>query len=111
MNGITAPAATVVYKSVGTIVSFGGTQELEPRNDAEWTHVAANAAVLAESANLLMMPGRAVDEGDWMTIAREMAATSAKAVKAAEARDKDGLLFAGSEINETCDNCHAKYQR
>ena len=111
MNGITAPAAAVVYESVGTIVDFSGVNEMQPRTDAEWAHVATNAAVLAESASLLMMPGRAVDEGDWVTIARELSATANKALKAAEARDTDGILAAGSEINDTCDNCHAKYQR
>ena len=33
------------------------------------------------------------------------------AIKAAEAHDKEGILDAGSAINETCDACHAKYQR
>jgi hypothetical protein len=33
------------------------------------------------------------------------------AIKAAEAHDKEGILDAGSAINDTCDTCHAKYQR
>jgi cytochrome c556 len=33
------------------------------------------------------------------------------AVKAAAAKDKEGILASGSDINTSCDNCHAKYQR
>jgi cytochrome c556 len=34
-----------------------------------------------------------------------------KALKAAEAKDKDGIVDAGGDLNTTCDNCHARYQR
>jgi hypothetical protein len=111
MNGITDPAATVVYDSVGSISDASGVRDVAPRDDAEWAKVANSAAVLAESGNVLMMPGHAVDTGDWVTIARDMTAAAAKALKAAEAKDRDGLLAAGSELSQTCDNCHAKYQR
>jgi cytochrome c556 len=33
------------------------------------------------------------------------------ALKAAQAKDKDGILEAGGPLNDTCDTCHAKYQR
>jgi hypothetical protein len=111
MNAVTAPAATVVYDSVATIVDAKGIHEFEPRTDEEWAKLATSAAALAESGNLLILPGRSVDEGDWNRIARELTATATKAVKAADAKDKQAILAAGGEINETCDNCHAKYQR
>ena len=111
MAGITGPAATVVYNSVGTIVSLEGTKEIEPQNDEEWAAVANSAAALVESGNLLLIGNRVLDNGDWVTMARAMIETGKLALKAAEAHDKDGILEAGAKINETCDNCHAKYQR
>jgi hypothetical protein len=111
MNGITGPAATVVYEAVGTVVSASGIQETAPQNDEEWARVGNNAAALAESGNLLMVEGRAIDTGDWVKMSRDLVRTASLAVKAAAAKDKEGILTAGSEINETCDNCHAKYQR
>jgi hypothetical protein len=111
MNGITAPAATVIYDAVGSVSNASGIQEIEPRNDEEWARVANNAAALAESGNMLMVPGRAIDTGDWVTISRALVKAATAAIKAAEAKDKEGILTSGSEINETCDNCHAKYQR
>ena len=36
--------------------------------------------------------------------------TGTKAMKAAEAKDKDGIVAAGGDLNKTCDNCHARYR-
>jgi hypothetical protein len=111
MNAITAPAATAVYAAVGTVVSARGIEETAPRNDEEWALLASRAAALAESGNLLLLDGRAIDRGDWVTMTRAMIEWADKAVTAAEAKSASGILEAGSEINTTCDNCHAKYQR
>jgi len=111
MGGITAPAATVVFESVATIISIAGVEEIAPKTDAEWAAVGASAAALVESANLLVMGDRAVDRGDWITMSRALAAAGMQALKAAEAKDKDAILEAGSVINTSCDNCHEKYQR
>jgi hypothetical protein len=111
MNGITAPAATVVYNAVGTFISTGGVKEIAPQNDEEWAVVGNSAAALVESGNLLLLGDRVLDSGDWVTMTRALIDTGTLSVKAAEAKDTEGILSAGSEINETCDNCHAKYQR
>jgi len=111
MASITGPAAGTVYNSVGTIVSVDGIKETAPQNDEEWTALAAAAASLAESGNLMLTPGRAIDNGDWAKWAHELVETSKKAVKAAEEKSTEGILSAGSEINVTCDGCHAQYQR
>ena len=110
MTGIVAPAATVVYGAVATIATVKGVEERAPSNDAEWTRVADSAAALAESGNLLLLPGRAVDQGDWATISRALIEAANIALKAAEAKNTDGILEAG-EASMNCDNCHAKYQR
>ena len=111
MNGLVAPAATVIYESVATTVSAAGVEEKLPRTDAEWEHVATNAAMLAEAGNLLVMDERAVDNGDWVTISKDLTAAAGRALKAAASRSADGIIDAGGAINETCDGCHAKYQR
>jgi hypothetical protein len=111
MNGITAPSATAVYNAVGTIVSQEGIKEIAPANDEEWAAVAASAAAVVESGNLLLLDGRAIDTGDWVTMTRSFMEAGAKAMRAAQAHDKDLFLEAGSELNTTCDTCHAKYQR
>ncbi|HEY5619840.1 MAG TPA: hypothetical protein VIK60_18000 [Vicinamibacterales bacterium] len=111
MDGITMPAATAVYSAVGTIVNAEGVKETAPQNDEEWAALASQAAALVESGNLLLMGNRLVDNSDWVTMTRAMIEKGQSAIKAAEAQDKEGILDAGSAINDTCDTCHAKYQR
>src|SRR6188474_448323 len=52
--------ADVVWLSVTTVASDKGLVETRPTNDAEWTRVRQGAIMLAEAANLLMVPGRHV---------------------------------------------------
>jgi hypothetical protein len=111
MNGIVIPASTVIYDSVSTSVTAAGIEENAPKDDAEWARVADNAASLAEAGNLLMLDGRAVDKGDWVNISKEMIDAAKLALKAAEEKNTEAILDAGSRINETCDKCHERYQR
>lgn len=111
MNGIVSPNANVVYNAVGTFISTEGVKEVAPQNDEEWAAVGNSAAALVESGNLLLLGARVIDTEDWITMTRAFMDASQMALKAAEAKDKDAILTAGSELNETCDTCHAKYQR
>src|SRR5215208_74701 len=109
MAGIVMPAASKVWDSVSTIVDKGGVQENVPKTDEEWAVVGANAAALIESANLLTVGNRAVDQGDWVKMSKAMADAAQTALKATTDKNPDGILAAGEKINETCDNCHEKY--
>jgi hypothetical protein len=111
MAGITMPAAYVVFDSVATIVSKEGVEERQPRTDEEWAAVGAGAAALIESANLLLMGDRPVDQGDWVKMTQAMADAGREALKAVESKSPQGILAAGETINMSCDNCHEKYQR
>jgi hypothetical protein len=111
MAAITGPAANTVYNSVGTIVSVDGIKETAPQNDEEWAALAATAASLAESGNLLLTPGRAIDNGDWVKMTQDFIDKSTAAMKAAEQKSTEAILSTGSDLNETCDTCHEKYQR
>jgi len=81
-----------------------------PANEAAWTTIRKNAGVVAESGNLLMMPGRARDEGRWMELSSELVEGGKAAMKAAEARKTDELLAASDRIVETCMACHEPYR-
>src|SRR5688572_14141113 len=111
MVGIVTPAAYTVFDSVATIVDSKGVQEKQPRTDEEWAAVGAGAAALIESANLLLMGNRPIDQGDWVTMTKAMADAGQTALKAAEAKNPEGILAAGETINMTCDTCHEKYSR
>jgi len=111
MIGITNPSAFVVYEAVGTKSSAKGVEEIAPQNDEEWAKVGSAAAAVVESGNLMLTGNRAIDTGDWVKMTRDMMEQGRKAMKAAEAKDKDGIVAAGGDLNNTCDNCHARYSR
>jgi hypothetical protein len=111
MIGITNPAAFVVYEAVGTKSSAKGVEEIAPQNDEEWAKVGSAGAAVVESGNLMLTGNRAIDTGDWVKMTRDMMDQGQKAMKAAEAKDKDGIVAAGGDLNTTCDNCHARYSR
>jgi len=111
MIGITNPSAYVIYEAVGTKSSANGVEEIAPQNDEEWAKVGSAAAAVIESGNLMLMGNRAIDKGDWVKMTHEMMDQGQKAMKAADAKDKDGIVAAGGDLNTTCDNCHARYSR
>jgi hypothetical protein len=111
MIGITNPAAFVIYEAVGTKSSAAGVEEIAPQNDEEWAKVGSAGAAVVESGNLMLIGNRAIDKGDWVKMTRDMMEQGKAAMKAAEAKDKDKIVEAGGELNTTCDNCHARYQR
>jgi len=111
MVGIINPAAFVVYEAVGTKSSAAGIEEIAPKNDEEWAKVGSAGAAVVESGNLLLTGNRAIDSGDWVKMTRAMMEQGRAAMKAAEAKNKDGIVEAGGNLNTTCDNCHARYQR
>jgi hypothetical protein len=111
MKGIVAPAATTVFNSVSTTVSFKGTEEKAPHTDEEWEQVGNSAAALIESGNLLLMGSRAVDKGEWVKMSQALIDAGRVALKATEAKSAEGVLGAGEAVNTSCDNCHRKYQR
>ena len=109
MQGIVDPCADVVWESVATIFTKEGVEERRPRNAEEWAHVRNHAMMLMESGNLLMMPPRAKDGDQWMKMAQALVDTAEIALRAAEAKNVDGLYDVGGRIDEACENCHKKY--
>jgi len=81
-----------------------------PTTDVEWGELQAKTLTLAESANLLMMPGRARDQGQWMKDARLMLDAGWAAFKAAKAKDAAALEALSDQLYESCVTCHKNYR-
>jgi hypothetical protein len=111
MDGIVAPAATAVFESVSTVVDATGIHEKAPSTDAEWAALGASAAALVESANLLVMGNRAIDQQDWVKMSKALADAGIQVLKATEAKDTMGVLASGETLNASCDACHQRYSR
>jgi hypothetical protein len=109
MQWVLDPAADHIWDSAGTIITAAGSRELAPTTDEGWLAVQHSAAVVAETGNLLMMPGRARDDGDWRDISLGLVAAGLSAQAAAEAHDSDALFDAGGQIYRVCTSCHSAY--
>jgi hypothetical protein len=99
MLGVVIPTSNIVFAAAGEA----------PTDEATWGLVETNAITLAESGNLLMLQGRAVDEGEWRKHAQAMIATSEAALAAIRAKDVAKLTAAGDAIYEVCEACHKQY--
>jgi len=82
----------------------------QPTSDAEWGDLQGKALMVAESANLLMMPGRARDEDRWMQDAKLMLDAGRAAYRAARAKDLAALEALNDQLYESCTSCHQHYR-
>src|SRR5580693_9953415 len=69
-----------------------------PKDEKEWAAVRRSAVTLAESGNLLMMQGRARDQGDWMKDAKLLVDAGAAAYKAAQAKDLAAVVALNDQL-------------
>lgn len=99
MTAITVPASDAVFDAVADT----------PKNDKQWESVQNGALALAESGNLLLLPGRTRDNEDWVKESHAMIDAAMIALKAAREKNADKLMDAGDKIFDSCDSCHKKY--
>jgi hypothetical protein len=109
MNWVLDPAADVIWQSAGSVTTVDGTEDLAPTNDEGWDRVRHAAAVVSESGKLLMLPGRARDEGAWKGMSRAMVDIGARTAHAAERRDAEAIFDLGGELYTACLACHQRY--
>lgn len=81
-----------------------------PRNEVEWNALAGQALVVAESGNLLMLPGRARSEPNWAADSKLLVEAGAAAYKAALARDLDGVRAVNDKLYTACVTCHNEFR-
>src|SRR5437763_8340734 len=81
-----------------------------PKDDRDWEVLQMQALMLAESGNLLMMKGRAKNQGLWMKDARLLVDAGAAAVKATRATDIQAVLALNDQIVNSCITCHQKFR-
>ena len=82
----------------------------EPKTEAEWVELQGKALAVAESANLLMMPGRARDQDRWIQDAVLMLDAGRAAFRAAKAKDVAALEALSDQLYTSCTSCHQHYR-
>ena len=81
-----------------------------PTTTAEWNLLEGQTVMIAESANLLMLPGRARDQAQWMDDSKLLLDAGAAALKAVKARDVAALIALNEQLVASCSTCHRHYR-
>jgi hypothetical protein len=84
-----------------------------------WQAVENSALALAESADLLLIPGRMcsngevvnVEDADWIRFVEDYRAKSVAAYEAALTKSLDAMVDASGYLSEACLACHRVYRR
>jgi hypothetical protein len=83
-----------------------------------WQAIESAALALAESANLLTIPGRMCSNGvpapitrpDWVTFTRGLRDAGLAAYKAAQSKNQDAMVDASGTVADACSACHDVYR-
>lgn len=109
MERVIDPSTDVVWAASGVMVDMQGEHDLSPKTDAAWAKVRDAAMVVAESGNLLLLPGRLRPGKTWTGQAGKLSLLGLAAVKAAGDKDKGAMLRIGGDIHDACEECHRVY--
>lgn len=127
MRGIVYPAANVVFfaqtddpAAVGWVAGRDPAMATDPLTSTfgQWIAVENAALALAESANLLVIPGRSCSNGApaptkdpvWVGFVQDLRDASMKAYGAAQAKDQGQMIDASNLLNDSCAGCHRKWR-
>ena len=83
-----------------------------------WQAIENSGLALAESANLLTIPGRTCSNGkpapvqnaDWQQFVRDLRDAGMAAYKAGQSKNMDTVLEAADTVSTACMNCHDVYR-
>ncbi len=83
-----------------------------------WMAAENSALALAESANLLLIPGRVCSNGkpapiqnaDWQKYVQGLRDAGMSAYKAAKSKNQDAFLDVSDQMTTACANCHEVYR-
>jgi cytochrome c553 len=126
MRGVLYPAANVVF-----FPQFENPAAVKPADQdpsmatdplkstfGGWQAVENASLALAESTNLLLVPGRVCSNGvpapitdpDWTKFVQEVRDVSLQAYKAAQAKDQDKIVDLSETVAASCAHCHRKWR-
>ena len=130
MRGIPFPNSNIIFdtqskdpaapKSNGRSIITGteGATTVYSSVYSGWQQVENSAIALAETANLIMIPGRKCENGlpvpldqeDYRKAAQGLADAGLAAYKAAQSKNLEAMIELSGTISDACAACHEKYR-
>ena len=124
MRGILYPASNVIFAAQDDLGKQPKPEDASTSPNpltttyGGWQAVENAALAIAESANLVMMPGRMCSNGkpvpigraDWIKDVQMLREAGRAAYKAAQKKDKDAIVDVSGTISDACSACHDIYR-
>lgn len=125
MRGIMFPASNVIFAAsrenpagVKSARDPSTSTDLLDSSYGQWEAVENSALAIAETANVLMLPGRKCLNGldvpvknpDWSPLVQGLREAAMTAYKAAQSKNQDKMVDAAATLNAACANCHDRYR-
>lgn len=125
MKGIMFPASNVIFATqkqnpadVTPSKDPSTATDLLDGSYGKWEAVENSALAIAESANLLILPGRKclngrdvpVKDREWPRLVQALQEAAMTTYKAAKSRNQDKVIDAAATLNLACANCHDRYR-
>jgi cytochrome c556 len=102
MVGIQKPA----MDNLAAMMKAGG-----PRDDKEWEAAQQHAAVLAETAQLLLMGTRPLDQDVWVKTSNRLHQAALASMKSAEGKDLTAWKASLGNMGGACKGCHNVHKK
>jgi hypothetical protein len=125
MRGVLYPAANVVFSAQadnpGDVkIVNDPSMSTDPLTSTfgGWQAVENAALALAESANLVSLPGRKCSNGvlaptkdpAWAAFVQQVRDASMESYRAAQAKDQDKMIAIAEKLSDSCANCHRRFR-
>ena len=125
MRGVLYPEANIVFSpqfddpaKVKQALDPGMATDPLTSTFGGWQAVENASLALAESANLLLVPGRVCSNGvpapigepEWGKFVQEVRDAAMQAYKAAQAKDQDKISELSDAVSKSCEHCHNKWR-
>ena len=102
MAGVQKPA----MDSLNAMMKAGG-----PKDEKDWAQAQQNAALLAETGQLILMGARPKDQDVWVKTGTMLSESASAAAKAAEAKDLDAFKASLGAVAKSCRGCHTVHKK
>jgi hypothetical protein len=106
--GTTSELMVTILRPASDAIFYVETRQ--PKDGDEWTRLEGQALMVAETANLMMLPGRARDDARWAADAALMRDAGAAAFKAAKSRSVEAVAALNDQLYKSCTTCHEHFR-
>jgi len=102
MAGVQKPA----MDDISAMMKAGG-----PKDDKQWAQAQQDAALLAETAQLILMGERPKDQDLWLKSSAKLNEAASAAAKAAESKDLEAFKASVGSMGQACRSCHNVHRK